>query len=83
MYAGGIWKGDTLVADIEASEIYSKRLNAKEVIFPKKMENSFFCKGGRRHKTGAKCAVHKDENCFLYDLTWPQDICVQRSMSGS
>ena len=41
MYAGGIWKGDILVADIEeletmdASEIYSKRLNGKEVIFPK------------------------------------------------
>ena len=40
LYAGGIWKGDMLVADIEeletmdASEIYSKRLNAKEVIFP-------------------------------------------------
>ena len=36
-----IWKGDVLVADLEeletidASEIYSKRLNAKEVIFPK------------------------------------------------
>ena len=41
LYAGGIWKGDILVADIEeletmdASEIYPKRLNAKEVIFPK------------------------------------------------
>ena len=41
LYAGGIWKGDILVADIEeletmdASEIYSKRLTAKEVIFPK------------------------------------------------
>ena len=38
---GGIWKGDKMVADVEelktmdASEIYSKRLNAKEVIFPK------------------------------------------------
>ena len=46
LYAGGIWKGDILVADIEeletmdASEIYSKRLNAKEVIFPK--ENGTF-----------------------------------------
>ena len=46
LYAGGIWKGDVLVADIEeletmgASEIYSKRLNAKEVIFPK--ENGKF-----------------------------------------
>ena len=41
LYAGGFWKGDALVADLEemetmdASEIYSKRLNAKEVIFPK------------------------------------------------
>ena len=41
LYAGGIWKGDVLAADLEeldtmdASEIYSKRLNAKEVIFPK------------------------------------------------
>ena len=46
MYAGGIWKGGVLVADLEeletldASEIYSKRLNAKEVIFPK--ENGKF-----------------------------------------
>ena len=48
LYAGRIWKGDVLVADLEeletmdASEIYSKRLNAKEVIFPKEKENSFF-----------------------------------------
>ena len=41
LYAGRIWKGDIMVADLEeletmdASEIYSKRLNAKEVIFPK------------------------------------------------
>ena len=48
LYAGGIWKGDVLVADIEeletmdASESYSKRLSAKEVIFPKEKENLFF-----------------------------------------
>ena len=41
LYAGGIWKGDVLIADLEeletmdASEIYSKRLKAKEVIFHK------------------------------------------------
>ena len=46
LYAGGIWKGDVMVADIEeletmdASEIYAKRLNAKEVIFHK--ENGKF-----------------------------------------
>ena len=47
LYAGGIRKGDVLVADLEeletmdASEIYSKRLNAKEVIFHKEMGNLF------------------------------------------
>ena len=46
LYADGIWKGDILVADVEeletmdASEIYSKRLNAKEVILPQ--ENGKF-----------------------------------------
>ena len=47
LYAGRIWKGDVLIADLEeletmdASEIYSKRLNAKEVIFPKEGEFIF------------------------------------------
>ena len=41
LYAGRIWKGDVLIADFEeletmdTSEIYSKKLNAKEVIFHK------------------------------------------------
>ena len=53
LYAGGIWKGDVLVADLEeletmdASEIYSKRLNAKEVIFPKQGEFTFPIADGR------------------------------------
>ena len=48
LHAGGIWKGDILVAYIEelekmdASEIYSKRLNAKEVISPKEKGELFF-----------------------------------------
>ena len=47
-YARGFWKGDVLVADLEeletmdASEIYSKRLNAKEVIFPKEKGEIIF-----------------------------------------
>ena len=46
LYAGEIWKGDILVANLkelgtmDASEIYSERLNAKEVIFPR--ENGIF-----------------------------------------
>ena len=53
LYAGRIWKGDVLIADLEeletmdASEIYSKRLNAKEVIFPKQREFIFPIEDGR------------------------------------
>ena len=53
LYAGGIWKGDVLIADLEeletmdASEIYSKRLNANEVIFPKEGEFTFPIADGR------------------------------------
>ena len=53
LYAGGIWKGDVLIAVLEeletmdASEIYSKRLNAKEVIFPKQGEFIFPIADGR------------------------------------
>ena len=42
MIAGGIWKGDILTDDIEelerldASEIYPRRLNAKEVLITHK-----------------------------------------------
>ena len=60
MYAGGIWKGDILVADIEeletmdASEIYSKRLNAKEVIFPEENGKFIFpVADGRINRPGA------------------------------
>ena len=53
LYVGGIWKGDVLTADLEeletmdASEIYSKRFNAKEVIFPKQGEFIFPIADGR------------------------------------
>ena len=56
LYAGGIWKGDVRVADIEeletmdASEIYAKRLNAKEVIFPKENEKFIFVSADGRIK---------------------------------
>ena len=48
LYAGGIWKGDVLVADLEeletmdASEIYAQRLNAKEVIFTQRKRRIYF-----------------------------------------
>ena len=47
LYAGGIWKGDIVVADIEeleemdASEIHARRLNAKEVLTPMKGDNLY------------------------------------------
>ena len=48
LYAGGIWKGHTMVADIDelehvdASEIHARRLNAKEVFTPMKGEKIMF-----------------------------------------
>ena len=48
LYARRIWKGDVLVADLEeletmdASEIYSKRLNAKKVRFPEEKGEFIF-----------------------------------------
>ena len=53
LYAGRIWKCDVLIADLEeletmdASGVYSKRLNAKEVIFPKQGEFIFPIADGR------------------------------------
>ena len=63
LYAGGIWKGDVLVADLEeletmdASEIYSKRFNAKEVIFPQKGEFTFPIADGRIKTLGEEQAL--------------------------
>ena len=57
LYAGRICKGDVLVADLEeletmdASEIYSKRLNAKEEIFPKEKGEFIFPIADGRIKT--------------------------------
>ena len=66
LYAGWIWKGDVLIADLEeletmdASEIYSKRLNAKEVIFPKENE---------------KFQSQMDESNFLEEIkTWEHPL---------
>ena len=48
LYAGGIWKRDILVADVEAlenlgaSEMHARRLNAKKVLIPKKGEEFVF-----------------------------------------
>ena len=45
-YAGGIWKGDIMVADteevegVDASELHARNLNTKEVLTPMK-ENKF------------------------------------------
>ena len=63
LYAGEIWKGDVLIADLEelemmdASEIYSKRLNAKEVIFPNQGEFIFPIADGRIKTPGEDQAL--------------------------
>ena len=48
LHAGGIWKGDMVVADIEelgemdASELHARKLNAKEVLTPPRSGNFMF-----------------------------------------
>ena len=48
--AGGFWKGAVQIADIEelemmeASEVYPRRINAKEVLITQKGEEFIFCK---------------------------------------
>ena len=67
---GRIWKGDVLIADLEeletmdASEIYSKRLNAKEVIFPKQGEFIFPIADGRIKTPGVQSTSSTTENGY-------------------
>ena len=48
LFSGGIWKGDIMVADIEeleemnASELHTRRLNAWEVLTPRRSGNFIF-----------------------------------------
>ena len=48
LIAGGIWEGDILIADLEdmekldASEIYPRRINAKEVLMSEKGDEFIF-----------------------------------------
>ena len=75
LYAGWIWKGDVLVADIEeletmdASEIYSKRLNAKEVIFRKENGKFIFPVADGRIKTPGG-----DQELRTSTLVWESPI---------
>ena len=63
LYAGRIWKGDVLIADLEeletmdVSDIHSKRLNAKEVMFPKEGEFTFPIADGRIKTPGEDQAL--------------------------
>ena len=47
LHAGGIWKGDIMVADVEeletmdATELHARRLNAKEVLTPMKGDHFY------------------------------------------
>ena len=67
-YAGGIWKGDILVADIEglhnfhASEIHIEKLNAKEVLLPKQGDTCAFpCADGSIRLAGKDHEVRKSD----------------------
>ena len=75
LYAGGIWKGDIMIADIEeleemdASELYARRLNAKEVLTPQRSGNFIFrvadgtvkIFGGERRLRTSRLTRHRPE----------------------
>ena len=51
LHAGGLWKGEIMVADIEeleemdASELHARRVNAKEVLTPMKGDGTVIISG--------------------------------------
>ena len=64
MMAGPIWKGDIVVADIEeldnsnASEIHARRLNAKEVVTPKRCDFfKFLIADGTAKMSGGELSI--------------------------
>ena len=75
---GGISKGDILVADIEeletvdASEIYSKRLNAKEVIFPKQNGNFYFSSCRWTNQTSRRRSGTENTHSRIHTVTEPK-----------
>ena len=75
LHAGWIWNGDVPIADLEeletmdASEIYSKRLNSEEVIFPKeKGEFIFPIADGRIKPLGG------DQDLRTSTLIWQRSV---------
>ena len=72
---GGIWKGDVLIADLEeletmgASEICSKRLNVKAVVFPKENGKFVFPFADGRIKI-----IGGDQELRTSSLTWDHPI---------
>ena len=78
---GGNLEGDVLIADLEeldtmdASEIYSKRLNAKEVIFPKQGEFIFPIEDGRIKTLGG------DQDLRTSTLIRPRPIQGESNMN--
>ena len=69
--AGGIWKGDIMVADVEeleemdASELHARRLNAKEVLTPMKGEIFIFPVADGTVQTSGE-----DQNLRTSTLIW-------------
>ena len=89
LYAGGIWKGDVLVADIEeletmdASEIYSKRLNTKDVIFPREGEFIFLIADWRIKFFGGDQDLRTSTFVRHRPIQWESNIDFLGELEGS
>ena len=63
LHAGGIWRGDIMVADIEeleemdASELHARRLNAKAVLPPREGDSFFSQSQMEQYKSSGENSV--------------------------
>ena len=77
LHAGRIWKGDIMVADIEAlekmdaSEIHAKKLNAKEVLTPRSCENFQFPAADRTIKLSGGDQVLRTSTLIRLSPSFP------------
>ena len=80
LFAGKIWKGDILVADIEelenmdASEIHPRRINAKEVLTPRRREYFIFPIADGSAKLSGRDHEFREPTLRREQPVWSEDL---------
>ena len=74
LHAGGSWKGDVLVADVEklqendASDVYSRRITPKEFLVPEEGDSFMFPCANGLEKMAGKDAEIRPSNRIRQDI---------------